>query len=284
MRRDTIFYQLFQQSPTLLFELLSQPPTNANRYTFAAVEVKETGFRMDGVFLPPDGGVVYFSEAQFQKDEMLYERMVSEISIYVYRNRERLADWQAVVIYPNRSIEQSNTSTVRELLASGRIVRVYLDELGEIEQLPMGVGLMVLTTLEGDAAKTEARAAIERSGGDRDIIEMITKIVVYKFNSLSRDEVNVMLGIELQQTRVYQEAKAEGKVEGKAEGKAEEREIGLQRERALVLKQLNRKLGNLSTQLQAEVGARSIDDIESLGEALLDFNSLADLESWLRQN
>ncbi len=46
---------------------------------------------------------------------------------------------------------------VREFLASGRIVRVYLDELGEIEALPIGVGLMVLTTLEGDTAKTEAR-------------------------------------------------------------------------------------------------------------------------------
>jgi predicted transposase/invertase (TIGR01784 family) len=277
MRRDTIFYQLFQQSPTLLFELLPQPPENAARYTFEAVEVKETGFRMDGVFLPPDrSGIVYFGEAQFQLDELLYERMLAEISIYVYRNRERISDWQAVAIYPSRSIEQSNTSTVRELLASGRIVRVYLDELGAIERLPIGVGLMVLTTLEGDAAKTEARSAIERSGGDRAIIEMIAKIVVYKFNSLSRDEVNVMLGIELQQTRVYQEAKAEGK--------AEEREIGLQRERALVLKQLNRKLGNLSTQLQSEVSALSIDNIESLGEALLDFNSIADLESWLSQN
>jgi predicted transposase/invertase (TIGR01784 family) len=285
MRRDTIFYQLFQQSPTLLFELLPQPPANAARYTFAAVEVKETGFRMDGIFLPPDAsGIVYFGEAQFQKDELLYERMLAEISIYVYRNREQLSNWQAVVIYPSRRIEQSNTDTISELLVSGRLLRVYLDELGEIEQLPMGVGLMVLTTLEGDEAKTEAKAAIERSAGDRDIIEMITKIVVYKFNSLSRDEVNVMLGIELQQTRVYQEAKAEGKVEGKAEGKAEEREIGLQRERALIIKLLSRKLGNLSTQLQAEVSARSIDDIESLGEALLDFNSLADLESWLRQN
>ncbi len=280
MRRDTIFYQLFQQSPTLLFDLLPQPPANAARYTFEAVEVKETAFRMDGVFVPPDRyGIVYFCEAQFQKDETLYERMVSEISIYVYRNRERLSDWQAVVIYPTRSIEQSSISTVRELLASGRIVRVYLDELGEIEQLPIGVGLMVLTTLEGDTAKTEARAAIDRSGGDRDIIEMITKIVVYKFNSLSRDEVNVMLGIELQQTRVYQEAKAEGKVEGKAE----EREIGLQRERALILKLLNRKLGNLSPQLQAKVSALSIECVESLGEALLDFNSIADLESWLNQ-
>ena len=92
--------------------------------------------------------------------------MVSEISIYVYRNRERLSDWQAVAIYPSRSSEQSNTVTVRELLASGRIVRVYLDELGEIEQLPIGVGLMVLTTLEGDAAKTEAKSAIDRSRGD----------------------------------------------------------------------------------------------------------------------
>jgi predicted transposase/invertase (TIGR01784 family) len=281
MRRDTIFYQLFQQSPTLLFELLSQPPANAARYTFEAVEVKETGFRMDGVFLPPDrAGVVYFSEAQFQKDEMLYERIVSEISIYVYRNRERLSDWQAVVIYPTRSMEQSNTSTVRELLASGRILRVYLDELGKIEELPIGVGLMVLTTLEGDEAKTQARRAIERSGGDRDIIEMITKIVVYKFNSLSRDEVDVMLGIELQQTRVYQEAKAEGKVEGKAE----EREIGLQRERALILKLLNRKLGNISPQLQTRISALSIENVESLGEALLDFTSIADLESWLCQD
>ena len=77
-------------------------------------------------------------------------------------------------------------------------MRVYLDELGEIEQLPIGVGLMMLTTLEGDAAKTEARSAIERSGGDRDTIEIITKIVVYKFNSLSRDDVNMLLGIELQ--------------------------------------------------------------------------------------
>jgi predicted transposase YdaD len=109
---------------------------------------------------------------------------------------------------------------------------------------------------------------------------MIAKIVVYKFNSLSRDEVNVMLGIELQQTRVYQEAKAEGKVEGKAE----EREIGLQRERALVLKQLNRKLGNLSPQLQSQVSALPINRLESLGEALLDFTSFTDLETWLSQN
>jgi predicted transposase YdaD len=81
-----------------------------------------------------------------------------------------------------------------------------------------------------------------------------------------------MLGIELQQTRVYQEAKAEGL------------EIGLQQEKALVIKQLTRKLGSVSPQNQTKVSALSIDRVESLGEALLDFNSLADLEAWLSQN
>jgi Domain of unknown function (DUF4351) len=42
-----------------------------------------------------------------------------------------------------------------------------------------------------------------------------------------------------------------------------------------MLRQLNRKLGNLSPQLQAQVSAISIEKVESLGEALLDFNSLA---------
>ncbi len=266
MRRDTIFYQLFQQSPTLLFDLLSQPPANAARYTFEAVEVKETGFRIDGVFLPPErDGIIYFCEVQFQKDETLYERMVSEISIYVYRNREQLSDWQAVVIYPTRSMEQSNTDTVRELLASGRIMRVFLDELGAIEELPIGVGLMVLTTLEGDEAKTEARAAIERSGGSRAIIDLISTIIVYKFDNLSREEVDAMLGIELQQTRVYREARAEEAL-------------------LLIFRQLNRKLGELSPQLRTSVSALQIDRLESLSEALLDFNSIADLESWLSRD
>ena len=254
MRRDTIFYQLFRQSPTLLFELISQPPIDADRYSFDSVEVKETSFRMDGVFVPPNpSGIVYFCEVQFQPDELLYERMLSEISIYTYRQRERFSDWQAVVIYPSRSLEQSRTDMVREMLASGRIERIYLDELGEVEELPTGLSLMVLTTLEGDEAKTEARGLIERARGKRAIIDLISTIMVYKFSSLTRDEVDLMLGIELAQTRVYQEAKAEGRAEGL--------EVGIQQERALVLKQLNRKLGNLSPQVQTRVLALSVERV-----------------------
>jgi predicted transposase YdaD len=109
----------------------------------------------------------------------------------------------------------------------------------------------------------------------------VATIVVYKFTALTRDEVNAMLGIELQSTRVYQDAKAEGKVEGEATGLERGRVEG---ERALVLKLLNRKLGKVSAKLQQRVNSLSIDRVEALGEALLDFTSIADLESWLSHN
>jgi predicted transposase/invertase (TIGR01784 family) len=274
MRRDSIFYQLFRQYPALLFELWSEPPDRASEYIFDSIEVKETAFRIDGVFMPPDrSGIVYLCEVQFQLDELLYERMLSEISIYTYRNRERFADWQAVVIYPSRSVEQSRTEMVREMLTSGRIRRVYLDELGEVETLPTGLGLMVLTTLEGADATTQARSLIERSGGDRAMIDIVSTIIVYKFGNLSRDEVAAMLGIELEQTRVYQEAKAEGELIGEARGEA--------KEQALILRLLKRRVGTVSIDLEAQIKALPLAQLEELGEALLDFSQMSDLVAWL---
>jgi predicted transposase/invertase (TIGR01784 family) len=65
MKRDSLFYRIFQQSPTLLFDLLDSRPDNAADYAFNSIEVKETSFRIDGVFLPPDSsGIVYFVEVQ----------------------------------------------------------------------------------------------------------------------------------------------------------------------------------------------------------------------------
>jgi predicted transposase/invertase (TIGR01784 family) len=146
MRRDSIFYKLFQQSPTLLFELLTNPPTNADAYRFDSVAVKESKFEIDGVFLPPESegaGIVYFCEVQFQKDEELYERLFSESSLYFYRNRARFSDWQAVVIYPSRTTEQSDIYPHRTFLGGDQVHRVYLNELGDIRQLPLWVALMV---------------------------------------------------------------------------------------------------------------------------------------------
>jgi predicted transposase YdaD len=46
--------------------------------------------------------------------------------------------------------------------------------------------------------------------------------MVYKFTDLSRREVEAMLGLQLEDTRVYREAKEEGRLEGRQEGRLED--------------------------------------------------------------
>ncbi|NJK28264.1 MAG: DUF4351 domain-containing protein [Coleofasciculaceae cyanobacterium SM2_3_26] len=79
-----------------------------------------------------------------------------------------------------------------------------------------------------------------------------------------------MLGITLQQTRFYQDAKEEGREEGREEGA-----------RSLVMRLLTRRMGELPEAIAAKIESLSIEQLEDLVEALLDFQSLADLEAWL---
>jgi predicted transposase YdaD len=59
-------------------------------------------------------------------------------------------------------------------------------------------------------------------------------------------------------------------------------EQGIERgERSLILRQLNRQVGEVPESVRSRVAALSISQLEELGEALLDFTSLADLEAWL---
>jgi hypothetical protein len=43
---------------------------------------------------------------------------------------------------------------------------------------------------------------------------------------------------------------------------------------------LNRRFGVLSPQLQERIQRLSVAELEDLGEALLDFSAVADLEAW----
>jgi predicted transposase/invertase (TIGR01784 family) len=67
-----------------------------------------------------------------------------------------------------------------------------------------------------------ARGAIADAITQRELIQLIETIIVYKFPQKSREEIEQMLGLsDLKQTRVYQEALEERKLEGKLEGKLE---------------------------------------------------------------
>jgi hypothetical protein len=58
-------------------------------------------------------------------------------------------------------------------------------------------------------------------------------------------------------------------------------ERGINREKDLIIRQIKRKLGEINPELEAQVKALNIDDVEVLGEALFDFSTVEDLRVWL---
>jgi len=277
MHTDTIFYQIFLTFHTLLFELLGQPPENAAGYQFTSVEVKEKAFRFDGIFMPnSEEKPIYFVEVQFQNKPEFYWELITEINIYLNQYKPE-QDWQAVALFAKRSLDvEKLTNYQQELVNSGRIKRIYLDE---IPSGSIGMGLIELIVSKENQSqelvknlmtrtKTEVSNDSERQG----IIELLESVLMSKFSQLSRQEIEAMFLVsDIKQTRVYQEAKQEGIQEGRQDG-----------EMILLIRQLSKRFGKLKDIYIENINSLNIEQLEKLGEALLDFVDINDLETWLK--
>ncbi len=164
MKTDPIFYRLFQTFPSVFFELIGRSPIDAIAYEFRSVEIKQTAFRIDGVFIPVSGSEqpIIFAEVQFQRDPEFYFRLFSEITLYL-RQYKPLSDWQAVVIYPTRRIEPPEPLAYQDWLALPKVRRVYLDEL-EVEAEPsLGVSMAQLVVESEERTPEQARGLIAKA-------------------------------------------------------------------------------------------------------------------------
>jgi predicted transposase/invertase (TIGR01784 family) len=277
MHTDTIFYQIFLTFHTLLFEILGEPTENATDYKFTSVEVKEKAFRFDGIFMADSvEKPIYFVEVQFQPKPDFYWELIAEINIYLNQFKP-VQDWQAVALFAKGSLDiRELTAYQQELINSGRIKRIYLDELppGSI-----GMGLIELIISQEvqapelvktllDRTKTEVENDREKQG----IIELLETVLLSKFSQLSRQEIEAMFLVsDIKQTRVYQEAKQEGREEGRQNG-----------EMVLLIRQLSKRFGKLKDIYIENINSLNIEQLEKLGEALLDFVDINDLETWLK--
>lgn len=69
----------------------------------------------------------------------------------------------------------------------------------------------------------------------------------------------------MKESVIYQEIEAQGKQKGEAN---------------LVIRQLKRRTGQIPADLLTEIRGLSIEQLENLGEALLDFHTEEDLQQW----
>jgi len=280
MKTDSLFYKMFLDFPEIFFELIGQPESSSLNYRFTSQEVKQLSFRLDGLFLPIQDSPIspfYLVEVQFQPREELYYRLFSELFLYL-KQYQPLSPWQVVVIYPNRQVERIPFHQFEEMLSLWRVQRIYLNELEETEPTSLGIGVLKLMIQNESQAINSAKILIERISTEiaepqtqRNIINLIESIIIYKLPLKNREEIEAMFELQdLKKTRFYQEALGEGKAEGRQEGEAN-----------LVIRQLNRRLEEIPQNLREKILAMSVEQLENLGESLLDFESLSDLVNWL---
>jgi predicted transposase YdaD len=91
---------------------------------------------------------------------------------------------------------------------------------------------------------------------------MAVTIISYRFGQITRREVERMLDITFEETRVYQEIKAEGEAD-------------------VIFRQLKKRFGNLAEDTVASISALPLSALEELSEALLDFSDMTELQIWL---
>jgi predicted transposase YdaD len=72
---------------------------------------------------------------------------------------------------------------------------------------------------------------------------------------------------------IYQEIREDGLVEGR------KNEALLFLSRLLI-----RRIGQIAPEIQAQIQTLSVEELEDLGEALLDFSSASDLTNWLNEH
>jgi hypothetical protein len=92
-----------------------------------------------------------------------------------------------------------------------------------------------------------------------------------------QEEEDLMMQLSPLFLEKLQAAEQRGKIDGRQEGKTEEGQ-------ALILRQLKRRVGIISIDLETRIKTLALAQLEELGEALLDFSLIADLEFWLNQN
>jgi predicted transposase YdaD len=151
-----------------------------------------------------------------------------------------------------------------------QVQRLYLEDLLPLTNLSPNLAILRLLVLPDLDVSLAAQAILRDPPTEAEFqrrLDLVEAILVNKFPQLNFEEVRQMLDLKeanLTQTRFYQDVLQKG-------------------EANLVLRQLQRRCGVLSVTQQELIRSLPVAQLEALGDALLDFGGMADLEVWLKE-
>lgn len=181
----------------------------------------------------------------------------------------------------NTQIQTRYKSTFKGLQARQdyRVINLADVDVQVVFEQNLRALLPFVPVLDGGRDENLIRRAAQLLQQDPDLSELESLLGFFASFVLSTQLVAQILRWDmtvLRESPWYQEILQEGERRGKQEA--------LQQEKALILRQLNRKLSTIPDELMTQVDNLPLEQLEDLAEALLDFSSTADLAQWLEQH
>ncbi|ACK65570.1 conserved hypothetical protein [Rippkaea orientalis PCC 8801] len=236
-------------------------------------ELQVDPIRVDSLIFLESEDLILHIEFQTSPQEDVPFRM-ADYRLRIYRRFSNKSVYQ-VVIYlkkTNSELVKIDRFNLPELQHQYNVIRLW-----EIptEQLLTSSGLLPfaalsqtenpVNVLQQVARRIEAISdRIEKSNVTA-TTAILASLVLDKMviKRLLRDDI-------MKESAIYQEIQAIGEAKGRQQG-----------ETKLVLRLLNRRIGEITQNLEENIRELSVEQLENLGEALLDFNSQSDLINWL---
>ncbi|MCL1464742.1 Rpn family recombination-promoting nuclease/putative transposase [Argonema galeatum] len=199
------------------------------------------------------------------------------LDYYVRLKRQYSCSINQVVIFLQQTTsEQAFVSeyTDENTLHRYRVIRLWEQDPALLLSVP---GLLPLATLsQTNSPRTLLEqvanriATIEERDRQADLLACTQVLAGLRFEKnlirqLFRKET-------MRESVIYQEIREDGLLEGR------------QREAlSFVTRQLTRRLGTIDPEMQDQIQTLSVEELENLGEALLDFSEATDLVNWLNE-
>ena len=167
------------------------------------------------------------------------------------------------------------------------VINLWQVEADLIFEMELDALLPFVPVMKGGGTPQFVQRALVELQKNNKLVELESLLGFFASFVLETDVIQQIMRWDmtvLRESPWYQEILKEGESRGLEQGLEKGLEQGLEQHRSLIIRQLTRKVGSIAPNLTTQIQSLSLEKIESLGEALLDFSQLEDLEQWLEEN
>jgi predicted transposase/invertase (TIGR01784 family) len=229
--------------------------------------------RADALILLESDQIILHLEFQTDPDPKMSFRML-DYRTRVYRRFPKKTMRQVVIYLKETSspLVQENAFILPNTRHEYEVLRLW--EIPAEKMLGLS-GLLPLANLGKTPNRPEilrqVAAKIDNIEGRTEKSNLAAATAILAGLVLSKEIIGSLLREEImRESVIYQDIRESGKAQGRREEAV-----------SLILRLLNRRLGEISSTLSQQIRELSLEQLETLGEALLDFTSLTDLTTWL---